>query len=151
MGPIIFLKRPPLFMRQVRPAEIIAMFAEFTFFVWRWAYTLSSNSFRHSTQLYDRGHTNFLFRLPTVEASLLVARARLPSPRLSTGLDGACWGVWGDQKLGPARQRGLNIETGWGLGVAHCGGRRIRPSMRDRGESKSRTKVIIEAGRERQP
>src|SRR5271163_4781437 len=98
MGPIIFLKRCPLFMRQVRPAEIIAMFAEFTSSVWRWAYTLSSNSFRHSTQLYDIGHTNFLFRLPTVEAPLLVARARLPSLRLSTGLGDACWRVWRARK-----------------------------------------------------
>lgn len=90
MVPIIFSKRCPLFMRQVRPAGIIVMFAEFTSFVWRWAFTLSSNSFSHRAQLHDIAHTNLLFRLPTVEAPLLFARARLPSLTLLTALDGAC-------------------------------------------------------------
>jgi hypothetical protein len=83
MGPTIFLKRFPLFMRQVRPAEIIVVLAEFTTFAWRWAYTLSSNSVRYIIELYGIAYTNFFFFLPAVEAPLLPARARLPSPKLS--------------------------------------------------------------------
>src|SRR5438046_4155705 len=110
MRPTIFRKRSPLFMRQVLPAEIIVVHTAFTTFAWRWADTLSSNSVRHITELYGVAHTNLFFGLPTVEASLLPTRARLPSPKLSIAWDGACWGVWRGQKLSPARQRGLNIE-----------------------------------------